>query len=398
MTPEERARARIDAQLCTCGWLIQDRADIKIYAGLGVAIREFPCSAARKRDYLLYVDGQAIGTVEAKPEGHTLIGVETRSAKYSQGLPPDVPTHRRPLPFNYESTGTVTQFTNSLEPDPRSRQVFRFHRPAELLELVRRPSQIREGFQTLPPLNPRGLWAAQIEAIENLVKSLAENRPRSLVQMTTGSGKTFTAVSACYRLIKHGGVKRVLFLVDRANLGRQTNGEFQRYESPETGRSFGNEYNVQHLQSNHIDPVSRVCITTVQRLYSMLKGEEQFDEGNEEESLFEDAPSLRAAPAPVEYNPSIPIGTFNTDRDRSPRLIANLWRRVLKYLTRSVIRIDARPRQADDRLFNGNLVHGLQAPEQAGGRRGERRATIYCIRGTRLPNKGRHVGRTSRTC
>ena len=357
MTPEERARERIDEQLLACGWLLQDRDAMDIYAGPGVAIREFPLNGGEEADYLLYVDGRAIGVVEAKPEGHTLAGVETQSLKYLNGLHPDVPAYGRPLPFSYESTGIVTQFTNVLEPEPRSREVFTFHRPEELLELVGRSHQLRQGFRDLPPLNTRGLWPAQIQAIQNLERSLADNRPRSLIQMTMGAGKTFTAVSAVYRLIKHAGARRVLFLVDRANLGRQANGEFQRYVSPETNLTFTSEYNVQHLRSNSIDPVSRVCITTVQRLYSMLKGEAEFDEGNEEASLFENAPSLTTAPVPMEYNPRIPIGTFDIIVvDECHRSIYNLWRQVLEYFDASLIGLTATPSKQTIGFFNGNLV------------------------------------------
>jgi type I restriction enzyme R subunit len=357
MTPEEHARERIDEQLCACGWLVQDRAAMDIFAGEGVAIREFPLSGGEEADYLLYVEGLAIGVIEAKPEGHTLAGVETQSLNYLNGLAVEVPAYRRPLPFAYESTGIVTQFTNILEPEPRSREVFTFHRPAELLELVKRPCQLRQGFRGMPSLNTRGLWPAQIEAVQNVERSLVDNRPRSLIQMTTGSGKTFTAVSFVYRLIKYAGAKRILFLVDRANLGRQTSGEFQRYISPETNRTFTNEYNVQHLQSNTIDSVSRVCITTVQRLYSMLKGEPEFDEGNEEGSLFENAPSFTAAPVPVEYNPQIPIGTFDIIViDECHRSIYNLWRQVLEYFDASLIGLTATPSKQTIGFFNGNLV------------------------------------------
>ena len=134
---------------------------------------------------------------------------------------------------------------------------------------------------------PRRLWRVQVEAITNLERSLADNRPRALNQMATGSGKTYTAVNMTYRVVKYGGAKRVLFLVDRGNLGRQTHKEFQQFVSPASGYKFTDEFNVQLLRSNTIDPVSRVCITTIQRLYSMLKGEPEFAEENEEGSLFE---------------------------------------------------------------------------------------------------------------
>jgi type I restriction enzyme, R subunit len=307
MEPEERARKNIDLQLQECGWLVQNRDELNIYASKGVAVREFAMPGVGEADYLLYADGKAIGVVEAKPEDWTLKGVELQSGGYMAGLPESVPAFHRPLPVGYETTGTVTQFTNALEPEARSREVLAFHRPEELMRLARLKTQVRGALEEMPQLVEEGLWPAQIEAIRNLEESLAQNRPRSLIQMATGSGKTFTAVSAVYRLIKFAGAKRVLFLVDRKNLGTQTLTEFQQYVSPYNGYSFAEEYNVQHLRSNPIDEASRVVVTTVQRLYSMLKGEEEFDEEREEGSLFEAGPALGGAPMPVTYNPRIPI-------------------------------------------------------------------------------------------
>ena len=142
MTPEEKARQEIDRQLAACGWLVQDHKAMNIMAGAGVAVREFPLKTGYA-DYLLYVDGKVIGPIEAKPEGHTLTGVEIQSSKYTLGLPDGIPYYRKPLPFAYESTGAVTQFTSSLEPDFRSREVFTFHRPEELRRLVNFDAQVR---------------------------------------------------------------------------------------------------------------------------------------------------------------------------------------------------------------------------------------------------------------
>ena len=231
MNPEDKARQDIDRQLGQCGWVVQDKGQMNISAALGVAVREFPMLTGEV-DYLLYVNGKAIGVLEAKPKGHPLIGVETQASKYSGALPPAVPAYRSPLPFAYESTGAVTQFTNLLEPDARSREVFTFHRPEELLRLVSLDAQVRGKLKALPALDASKLWSVQKRAIENLERSLAKHNPRSLIQMATGSGKTFTAVNACYRLIKFGGARRALFLVDRSNLGRQTYREFQQFVSP----------------------------------------------------------------------------------------------------------------------------------------------------------------------
>jgi type I restriction enzyme R subunit len=159
MTPEELARQAIDQQLDACGWIVQDLKEMNIYAGLGVAVREFALKDG-EADYLLYADGKVIGVVEAKPAEHgTLTGVEGQSVKYITSLPVGVPAHHLPVPFHYESTGTVTQFTNLLDPSPRSRPVLTFHRPDELLRLValdkrtRSPAWVDQG-QHHPRRNP----------------------------------------------------------------------------------------------------------------------------------------------------------------------------------------------------------------------------------------------------
>ena len=295
--------------------------------------------------------------VEAKPEGHTLTGVEEQSAKYVIGLPSELPHFTLPLPFAYESTGKVTQFTNRLEPNARSREVFTFHRPEELLRLVNLDEQLRGKLQNMPPLETGKLWPIQVKAIQSLEKSLAESRPRALIQMTMGSGKTFTAVSVDYRLIKFANAKRILFLVDRNNLGKQTFNEFQQYVSPYTNYRFTEEFNVQHLRRNTVDQASRVCITTIQRLYSMLKGEEELDEEAEEGSLFESETALVKETFPVVYNPHIPIGTFDVIIvDECHRSIYNVWRQVLDYFDAFIIGLTATPTAQTIGFFHSNLV------------------------------------------
>ena len=205
----------------------------------------------------------------------------------------------------------------------------------------------------------------------NLEYSLADNRPRALIQMATGSGKTFTAVNVVYRLIKFAKAKRVLFLVDRSNLGRQTYKEFQQFVTPDDGRKFTELYNVQHLQSNVLDDVSRVCITTIQRLYSMLRGEEMFDPELEEESLWElDAALARQGPKEVAYNPALPIEYFDfIVTDECHRSIYNLWRQVLEYFDAYLIGLTATPSKQTFGFFNQNLVMEYSTPAGRGRRR-----------------------------
>ncbi len=356
MTPEQLSRREIDRQLAQCGWLVQDYPQMNIWESLGVAVREFPLKSGHA-DYLLYVEGKVVGVVEAKPEGHTLTGVETQSAKYNEGLPANLPHYVLPLPFSYESTGSVTQFTNRLEPDARSREVFTFHRPEGLLELVNFDVQVRALLKLMPELNTQRLWAVQLESIRKLELSLADNRPRSLIQMATGSGKTYTAVSICYRLVRFAKAKRILFLVDRKNLGSQTLTEFQQFISPYNGYKFTEEYNVQQLKKNTIDPAAKVCITTIQRLYSILKGEPEFLDENEENSLFETEQNVLRAPLPVVYNPKIPIETFDfIVVDECHRSIYNLWRQTLEYFDAFLIGLTATPTAQTIGFFDGNLV------------------------------------------
>lgn len=199
-----------------------------------------------------------------------------------------------------------------------------FINPRHFKEWLSQGNTLRARLKNLPSLITEGLRDCQIEAIRNLEKSFSDERPRALIQMATGSGKTYTAVSFIYRLIKFAGAKRVLFLVDRNNLGRQTKREFQQYLTPDDGRKFTELYNVQHLTSNTIDPVSKVCITTIQRLYSMLKGETEYDTELEEQSIFNLSPK-EIKPLEVSYNPAIPIETFDfIITDECHRSIYNL--------------------------------------------------------------------------
>jgi type I restriction enzyme, R subunit len=357
-TPEELARVNIDKQLTACGWTIQDMSGLNRYASLGVAVREFPLDTG-EADYLLFVDGRAVGVVEAKPEGTTLSGVAEQAGSYVVGLPANIPHVTLPLPFQYESTGVETLFRDNRDPSPRSRRVFAFHRPEILNEWITEDGRtLRSRLQCLPTLNAGKMWSAQIEAVTCLEQSLAQDKPRALIQMATGSGKTFTAINAIYRLIKFGKAKCVLFLVDRANLAKQALKEFQAFETPDDGRKFNELYNVSRLESNAIDPVNKVVITTIQRLYSILSGEPEFDSQNEEGSLFEVGSVLdKQAPKEVKYNPRIPIEFFDIIiTDECHRSIYNLWRGVLEYFDAHLIGLTATPSKQTLGFFNQNLV------------------------------------------
>jgi type I restriction enzyme R subunit len=389
-TPEARARQNIDAQLSACGWAVQNRAAMNLYAGRGVAVREFPLETGYA-DYLLFVDRRAAGIIEAKAEGIPLAGVAEQAASYAVGLPANIPHVSLPLPFLYESTGVETFFRDNRDPQPRSRRVFAFHRPETLADWLSQPDTLRARLCQMPerfPLLKANLWDAQVEAITNLEQSFAADHPRALIQMATGSGKTFTAVNFVYRLIKHAKARRVLFLVDRNNLGRQAFKEFDQFVTPDDGRKFTELYNVQHLQSNLLDDVSKVHITTIQRLYSMLSGESAFDPANEDVSLWEADGTLREQPQKdVRYNPRFPLEYYDfIITDECHRSIYNLWRQVLEYFDAYLIGLTATPSKQTFGFFKKNLV--MEYPRQRAVTDGVNVAgEVYRIR-TRITEQG----------
>ena len=355
MSPEQSARRNIDKMLEASGWHIQNYAECDTGAALGVAVREYRLRADQRADYLLFIGGVAIGIIEAKPEGTTLSGALQQAERYRANLPDELPNRTRFF-FSYASTGIETYFRDIRDPDSRSRPVFTFHTPEALANAFNQPRTLRERLKTdIPRLQKGSLRDCQFEAITELEKSLAESRPRALIQMATGSGKTHAAVSSAYRLIKFANVKRVLFLVDRRNLGRQTLSEFQAYTVPDDGRKFTDLYNVQHLSSNIIDEPSQVCITTIQRLYSMLKGETDYENDDEELSNFENDDEQTVE---VTYNPSIPIDTFDLIIvDECHRSIYGKWRHVLEYFDAFIIGLTATPYRQTLGFFDHNLVY-----------------------------------------
>ncbi len=328
----------------------------------GVALREAAMTTGAA-DYLLLVDGRAVGVIEAKRAGHTLSQVEEQSGRYAIGLPVGIKAWLpgRPLPFRYESTGVETFFTNGLDPEPRSRRVFAFHAPATLAAWADEPLSLRGRLRAMPPLLTQQLWPPQARAIAGLERSLAEDRPRALIHMATGSGKTFTAVNAVYRLIRHANARHVLFLVDRNNLGLQAHNEFTNFITPDDGRKFGELYNIRHLTHRHIDSrndVNRVTISTIQRLYALLRGEEP-DEEADLGSVYEleERGLLESAARTVNFTGRLPIEHFDfIIIDECHRSIYTVWRQVLEYFDACLIGLTATPGKQTIGFFNQNMV------------------------------------------
>ena len=355
LTPEQQAREEIDQMLDSSGWILQDVQDFNPTSGLGVAVREFRTTTG-PADYLLFVNKEPVGVIEAKKKGVPLSLVEEQTARYSTSgfkfLNQDTP-----LRFAYESTAAETHFTDYEDPKYRAREVFDFHKPETLAEWLKKPDTFRQRLTQIPLFeNPDNRFrACQERAIVNLEASFADNRPKALIQMATGAGKTYTAVTSIYRLLKFAKAKRVLFLVDTRNLGEQAEQEFQAYTPVDDQRKFTELYNVQRLSSNFIDPASQVCISTIQRMYSILRGEEEMDEEAESTSLYEIKQTGRTKE--VAYNPDVPIEMFDMIIiDECHRSIYNLWKQVLDYFDAFLVGLTATPDSRTFAFFHQNVV------------------------------------------
>jgi len=359
--PEQKARDNIDAQLEQAGWVVQSKNKLDLSAGLGIAVREFQTDIG-PADYVLFVDKRAVGVIEAKKQdlAHKITEVEEQTGGYAAAKLKWV-NNKETLPFLYESTGIITRFTDGRDPKPRSREVFSFHRPETIKEWLSQGDSLRARLQHIPELNPNKLPAKELRlrdcqeaAIANLEVSFKADRPRALIQMATGAGKTYTAITSIYRLLKHARGKRILFLVDTKNLGEQAEQEMMSYVPIDDNRKFTELYNVQRLKSSFVAKDSQVCISTIQRLYSILK-DTPLDEATEEINPAE--LKLGKEPLPVVYNEKVPPEFFDfIFIDECHRSIYNLWQQVIDYFDASLIGLTATPDNRTYGFFKKNVV------------------------------------------
>lgn len=356
MTPEAKARIEIDTRLAQAGWQVQDFKGINLGAAPGIAVREHPTDSG-PADYVLYVNRVAVGVIEAKRNeaAENITAHEAQTERYANATL-KWRHDSTPLPFLFEATGQLIRFTDGRDPAPRSHEIFHFFKPETLAEWIAEPDTLRSRLVgQMPPLPTQNLRGCQVGAVSGLERSLAANHPRALVHMATGAGKTFTAITSVYRLLKFSGARRILFLVDTRNLGKQAHQEFMAYTPPDDARKFTELYNVQRLASPHIDPHAQVCISTIQRMYSILSGE-PIDDSAEDISLNE----VQQAPGQqklVRYNPAIPIETFDfIVIDECHRSIYNLWKQVLDYFDAFLIGLTATPDKRTFGFFNENIV------------------------------------------
>ena len=351
-TPEQIARDAIDKQLLACGWIIQNKNGINLSAGMGVAVREYQTDIG-PADYVLFANKKPVGIIEAKraEEGARLTMHEEQSEGYAAAKLKHL--NNQKLPFVYESTGHVTRFTDYRDTKPRSRPVFTFHRPETFAEWVKQDKSLRTRLHDIPALPTHGLRDCQVTAINNLEASFKQAKPKALIQMATGSGKTYTAITFIYRLLKYAKAKRILFLVDTKNLGEQAEQEFMAFVPNDDNRKFTELYGVTRLKSSFIPADNQVYISTIQRMYSILK-ETELDESAEETNPNE---YKVKEPAPVAYNEKVPVEFFDfIVIDECHRSIYNLWKQVLDYFDVFQVGLTATPDNRTFGYFEKNVV------------------------------------------
>lgn len=356
MEPEQKARKVIDKKLEQSGWIIQDVKSLNPTVSRGVAVREFPTDTGPV-DYALFVNGIPVGVIEAKKSeaGENITTVEEQSARYANSTFKWIKIEYS-IRFAYEATDNLIRFTDYNDIKFRSRTVFSFHRPETLERLLANEGTIRNNMKNFPPLDEAGFRKCQINAIRNLDISFSNNRQKALVQMATGAGKTFTAITAAYRLLKYGKMNRILFLVDTKSLGEQAEREFLAYTPNDDPRSFSQLYGVRRLKSSYIPSDVQICISTIQRMYSILKGEE-LDESAEETSFAEYATANNRAPKEVVYNEKYPPEFFDCIIvDECHRSIYNVWSQVLSYFDAFIIGLTATPDKRTFAFFDENIV------------------------------------------
>lgn len=349
--PEEIARELIDYKLTLAGWSVQSKEEFNRSSLNGVAVREFCTQDQSFADYMLYVGGKVIAVLEAKKPDCPLSGVSIQSTKYANSLPQGILAFSNPLSFIYMSNGEEIYFCDRREKDYRSRILRYFHSPSSLLSLIH-STPLRNALKAMPPLPHDNLRECQYQAISNLQSSLAQGHQRSLLQMATGSGKTYTACNISYRLLQYAKAKRILFLVDRKSLGTQTLSEYNNFKI--NNRAFSELFIVNHITQNTIPTDSEVVIMTIQRLYSILTGKAL----SEEEEELETYSTLQDTIPTIPYNPSLPIDFFDfIIVDECHRSIYGNWRAILDYFDSFIIGLTATPSKLTFGFFDSNLIY-----------------------------------------
>lgn len=348
MTPEEKARQKIDQWLTDAGWKVVDREDYEPTC-TAVAIREGLLKGNLEADYFLFINGKAVGVLEAKREDIEAFSnkVCEQAVLYARSVPNIYQTYQKPLPFIFTSNGKDLYFCDFREQDSYFKQIMSIPTPHELVEKL----GIEDIFAGLPTLKKKGLRDCQYEAVTELEKTFRNGQNRALMVLATGAGKTYTACLTAYRMLSYTSMRRVLFLVDRNNLGKQAEGEFGTFRLTENGDAFNTIFTVNRLRSSYIPSDSNVVISTIQRLFSFLKGEDIEDSEDDDEN--EPAEEITLPP-----NPYLPHDYFDMIIiDECHRSIYGNWRKVLEYFdTARLVGLTATPIEETKKFFNYNII------------------------------------------
>ena len=350
MTPEQKARKVIDKLFSNAGWQVLDRDHYAPNIS-AVALEEGLLNGNLEADYLLFLNGKAVGVLEAKKESVDVSAdwVKAQAENYVRKVPPTYQTIAKPLPLIYLSNGKTVLFKNGNIPESEYEGINRIHTPKEITRML----GLTEEYSALPTLKKQGLRDCQFEAITELEKSFRSGQNRALMVLATGAGKTYTACLAAYRFLSYTPMRRVLFLVDRNNLGKQAEGEFGMFRLTETGDPFNTIFSVNRLRSGKIPSDSNVVISTIQRLFSLLKGEDVTD-SDDDENYNDDESNIISLPE----NPNLPPDFFDLIIiDECHRSIYGSWRQVLNYFSSAkMIGLTATPAPETLAFFNHNRI------------------------------------------
>ena len=348
MTPEEKARIKIDQWFADAGWKVINRDDYEPTC-TAVAIREGLLKGNLEADYFLFINGKAVGVLEAKREETDAFASKVceQAALYAKSVPNIYQTYQNPLPFIFTSNGKELYFCDFREKDSNFKQILSIPTPRELVKEL----GIEDTFAGLPTLKKKGLRDCQYEAVTELEKSFRTDQKRALMVLATGAGKTYTACFAAYRMLSYTPMRRVLFLVDRNNLGKQAENEFGTFRLTENGDAFNTIFTVNRLRSSSIPSDSNVVISTIQRLFSFLKGEDIEDSDDDDDN--EPAEEVTLPP-----NPNLPHDYFDMIIiDECHRSIYGNWRKVLEYFdTARLVGLTATPIPETIAFFNNNRI------------------------------------------
>ena len=348
MLPEEKARIKIDQGFYDAGWEVVNR-DQYTPTSTAVAIREGLLKGNLEADYFLFINGKAVGVLEAKREEVDVSSgiVSDQVVTYAKNIPQYYQAYQRPLPLLYKSNGKIVLFKDYRDNDSDFEEINRIHTPWEIVKVL----GIDDPFAGLPTLRSKRLRDCQYEAVTELEKSFRIGQNRALMVLATGAGKTYTACLTAYRMLAYTPMRRVLFLVDRNNLGKQAETEFGTFRLTDNGEAFNMIYTVNRLKSAKVPIDSNVVISTIQRLFSLLKGEEISD--NEEDEEYDEEQEIV-----LPGHPNLPHDYFDLIIiDECHRSIYGNWRKVLEYFdTARLLGLTATPVPETMAFFNNNRI------------------------------------------